>query len=215
MDSSDDINIAEEWYSHLGDLPSQGDIVDVIPQGIIDEPLTICQPHNTDPQGKARYYPYASLPQRRSVEFIHAKGSVGLGMVVWPDCQIDKMKNQGRPQNEWIVGIAPIHPMTRLEAKVRERVADLGRAQYFPLPPNPPAIGEISYVDLRFIWTVRFSLLDRRRVALSEAARQALAFHLFWFQTEVRVSEAVVCPHCARQIDSSAFFEFKDGGEAG
>jgi len=213
MESKDEAHLVEEWYAPLGEALSQGDIVDVVPSGLIDAPLTICQPNNTSEIGKSNYWPYEQLPKHRGVEFIHAKGLVGLGMVIWPDCQIDKLKNQGRPQQDWFVGIAPVHPITRLPLPVRSKVTELNRAQYFPLPPNPPSITELSYVDLRYIWSVRFSLLKARQVALTEVARQALAFHLFWFLTEVRGRQSVPCPHCAGPVDAGAFFQFKDQGE--
>ncbi len=216
MASSEADALAEGWYAPLGESLSQGDIVGVVPHGLIDEPLTICQPHNTAPHGKSNYWPYAHVPRRRNVEFIHARGAVGLGLVVWPDCQVDKLKNQGRPESEWFVGVAPVHPLSKItDARVRDKVTGLNRAQFFPLPPRPPEIPEVSYVDLRYIWPVRHALLPDRRIALSSEARNALAFHLFWFQTEVRVTNSVPCPHCGEQVDASAFFQFKDDGEAG
>lgn len=214
MASSDD-EVADEWYATLGDDLSQGDIVDIVPGGLIEAPLTICQPLNRSEQGKANYAPLAALTKRRGVEFIHAKGDVGLGMVIWPDCQIDKFKNQSRPEGEWFTAVAPVFPIAKIgDTAVHAKVLALNRAQFFPLPAKPPHIPTDSYVDLRHIWPVRYSLLRDRKLALSREARDALAFHLFWFQTEVRVTPSVPCPHCSKPVDSSAFFQFKDGGEA-
>ena len=214
MDSSESDNPAKRWYAPLGPELSQGDIIDVAPTGLIDAPLTICQPPNRDPAGKSRYYPYEQLPQRRNVEFIHATGGVGRGLVIWPDCQIDKPKNLGRPEREWFVGIAAVHPMERLHRDVHDKVRQLNRAQFFPLPAKPPEVPTESYVDLRYIWPVRYSLLSQRIIATSEEARNALAFQTFWFITEVRVRPHVRCPHCDGQVDASTFFAFKDDGEA-
>jgi hypothetical protein len=214
MNSSDDDTHIAEWYAPLGDTLSQGDIVDGVPHGLIEAPLTICQPSNTAPEGKAKYWPLDQLPKRRGVEFIHAKGAVGRGMVVWPDCQIDKPKNQDRPLTEWFAAIAAVYPMSRLDAAVRDKVVALNRAQFFPLPSHTAAgIQEPSYADLRFIWSVRYSLLATRAVALSDQALQALRFQLFWFFTEIRVAPSLECPHCQGAVDASALFQFKDEGE--
>lgn len=212
--NDDDDTIAEAWYTTLGDALSQGDVVDVAPHGLIDDPLTICQPNNASPQGKSNYWPYAQLTKRRGVEFIHAKGTIGLGMAVWPDCQVDKLKNQRRPESEWIAAVAAIYPMSRLEPGVRDKVVGLNRAQFFPLPPRQAAgIAEASYVDLRYIWPVRHSLLSKRQVALSPEALEALKFQLFWFFTEIRVRDSITCPHCEGTVDAGALFQFRDAGD--
>src|SRR5258707_909108 len=103
MDSRDP---AEDWYAALGADLSQGDIVRDVPFGLIDAPLTICQPPNTAARGKGNYYPIDDLPKHRTIEYLHAKFKLGLGIVVWPDCQIDKPKNQSRPEKEWVAAIA-------------------------------------------------------------------------------------------------------------
>jgi hypothetical protein len=145
------------------------------------------------------------------VEVIHAKGDVGRGMVVWPNCQIDKLKNQNRPKEDWFAGIAAVHPMSRLHSAVRDNVVALNRAQFFPLPANGEAgLEEPSYADLRYIWPVRYSLLDKRMASLSVPAIQALQFQLFWFFTEIRVQESVTCPHCSGAVDASTLFQHKD-----
>src|SRR5687767_4570466 len=171
MASKEEDEAQAEWYAPLGADLSQGDILDDVPFGLIDAPLTICQPPNKEPRGKGNYRPFAEVTTRRGVEFIHAKGDVGRGMVVWPNCQIDKLKNQQRPVTDWFVAIAAVHPMSRLDAAVRDKVVALNRAQFFPLPGNPAVgLSEPSYADLRFIWPVRYSLLANRMAALSGAA---------------------------------------------
>lgn len=85
-------DLAEEWYATLGPDLSQGDIIRRIPWGLIDDPLTVCQPNNTDATGKSKYYPIDSVPKWRGLQFLHAKFDLNLGIVLWPDCQIDKQK---------------------------------------------------------------------------------------------------------------------------
>ncbi len=190
----------ENWYAPLGSDLSFGDIVQNVPSGLIDSPLTICQPHNAEPKGKSLYAPIDQVPKRRAVEFIHAKGFVGLGIVVWPDCQIDKLKNQNRPEKDWFAAIAPVQPMSRLPVEVHEHIQSFNRAQFFPLPAAPPDIAEPSYVDLRYIWPVRYALLSNRVITLTDEARSAFNLHRFWFDTELRLAP-LPCPHCGETID--------------
>lgn len=200
---------SDEWYAAIGSDLSQGDIVRLAPYGHIDSPITICQPHNKDLQGKANYYPLNKIQKRRSVEFLHAKFEIGVGIVVWPDCQIDKRKNQGEPESQWLVGIAPVLPLTKLTSNLHNNVRLFNRAQWFPLPEKLPHLPE-SYVDLRYIWTVQYVLLSDRIIALSQSARQLFSVHRFWFESEVRVRSNVECPHCHQSFDSSALFKYKD-----
>jgi hypothetical protein len=201
-----------EWYATLGQDLSQGDIVRVIPYGLIEAPITICRPANSNPSGKAQYYTLDKLPRHGGVEFLHAKFKLGVGIVVWPDCQIDKSKNQDRPVQEWKAAVAPVVPLTVLEPNLHENVRTFNRAQWFPLPANPPDLPE-SYVDLRLIWAVRYALLAERIMTLSERARQAFSLHRFWFDTEVKVRAELDCPHCHKPIDSSILFQYSDPGE--
>jgi hypothetical protein len=201
-----------EWYATPGPEVSQGDIVRLVPRGHIGAPITICQPANSDPTGKANYYPVDKVLKRRTLEFLHAKFELGVGIVVWPDCQIDKPRNQGKPERKWLAAVAPVLPLTTIEADLHSAVRSFNRAQWFPLPENPPDLKE-SYVDLRYIWPVQYALLSDRIITLSQAARQALSLHRFWFDTEVRVHGEVECPHCHQPIDSSILFKNKDTGE--
>jgi len=211
MDSRDP---AEEWYASPGGDLSQGDIVRLIPFGLIDAPLTICRPHNADPRGKANYYPLDQLPtKQRTIQYLHANFKFALGIVLWPDCQIDKLKNQGHPEKKWFAAVAPVIPLSELAAELRDRVRSFDRAQWFPLPAKLPELPDESYVDLRFVWTLRYSLLSDRIITLSEGAKQALRLHKFWFDTEVRVRAQVECPHCHKPVESSVLFQYKDFGE--
>ncbi len=198
-----------EWYAALGPELSQGDIVRLVPVGHIEAPITICQPANSNPTGKARYYPLDKGLKRHGLEFLHAKFDIGIGIVVWPDCQIDKPKNQGKPEKKWLAAVAPVLPLTKLSVDLHAAVRSLNRAPWFHLPANPPDLPE-SYVDLRYIWPVQYALLSDRIITLSQAARQSFTLHRFWFDTEVKVRAEVDCPHCQKAINSSILFQNRD-----
>ena len=198
---------SREWYEDLGPDLSQGDIVNDVPWGLIDAPLLICQPPNSEPRGRAPYYPIDELPRQRSVQYVLAKYNLGRGIILWPDCQIDKLKNQGKPEKKWFAGVAPVLPLSTLDAKLHDRVLSFRRAQWFPLPAKPTLIPENAYIDLRYVWPLRYELLKSRVIALSEQGRRALALHRFWFDTEARAAAEVECPHCHQPIDSSVLFQ--------
>jgi len=202
MDSSD-------WYttSLRPDL-SQGDIIRVVPTGIIDDPLIACVPSNAEPKGKANYAPVQEVKTGKP-KFLHARFSMGLGMVIWPDCQIDKLKNQERPANEWFASVAPVKPLSQLDPQYRDTVVALERAQWFPLPAFPVGLPVDSFVDLRRGWPIRWSLLQDRIVSLSDEARAALGMHLFWFSTELWVKNPLQCPHCKSSLHLSSVFDRK------
>lgn len=206
-----DFEFANEWYAPLGDELSQGDIVRDIPFGLIDAPLTVCQPNNRNTVGKSKYWPFSKLPKHQTVEFLHAtfRSKLGLGIIVWPDCQIDKKKNQGRPEKEWFAAVAPVVPLEELPAMLHDKVKGFDRAPWFPRPAREPELAQDSYVDIRHIWPLRYSLLTDRLVALSETARRAFSAHRFWFDTEVRLRPEVECPHCHGSVNSSLFFQSK------
>lgn len=210
------IAAADEWYATLGAALSQGDIIRLAPYGLIDAPLTICQPHNSDARGKSNYYPIDQVPSKpRKLQFLHAAFKMGMGFVVWPDCQIDKLKNQQRPEREWLAAIAPVIPLSTLDDNLHAKVKNFDRAQWFPLPAKSPEIPDDSYIDLRHIWSLRYALLSDRIITLSEEAKQALSLHKFWFDTEVRVRSEVECPHCHKPIDSSVLFQYKEPDDNG
>lgn len=206
---------AEGFYGPLGESLSQGDIVRVVPTGFIDQPITICQPNNKDPKGKAFYAPHDQVDNPKPYRFLHATGSVGLAMVVWPDCQIDKDKNQKRAERKWDVGVAPIRPLSSLGPQadaLAGKIFRFERAQWFPVAGSPE--WEPGFVDLRYIWTVRYSLLSDRAAALSADVKRALQLHLFWFQTEAKV-QSVSCPECSATLDASLLLQFKDSEAEG
>ena len=91
---------------------------------------------------------------------------IDLGIVVWPDCQIDKPKNQGKPEKDWVAAVAPVVPLSKLASELHSRVKAFRRAQWFPLPAKPPEISEDCYVDLRYIWPIRHALASDREKAM-------------------------------------------------
>jgi hypothetical protein len=197
-----------EWYTSVSSEVSLGDIVRLVPYGLIDAPMTICKPANSELNGKAKYYEFAKSP-KGGIEFLHARFTLSVGIVVWPDCQIDKAKNQKKPRDKWFAAIAPVIPTTKLESKLYENVRTFNRAQYFPLPPKGDLIPE-SYVDLRYVWPMRYSLLEDRILTLTQQAKNAFILHRFWFDTEVRFSAQVECPHCHNSVDAASFFVSKN-----
>ena len=201
---------SEEWYTaSLRAELSQGDIIRLVPTGLIDDPITVCVPENAAQSGKANYALASQLTERSAnkPKFLHARFGMGLGMVLWPDCQIDKQKNQKRPEREWIASVYPIRPLAEIGEEHRSQVAGLERAQWFPLPPHGAALTEPSFVDLRRGWPIRQTLLADRVLSLSDDARTALRLHLFWFTTELALREPLVCPHCQGALGIEEIFQ--------
>jgi hypothetical protein len=213
MMMSNPITVSEalaEWYTAISPDLSQGDIVRFVPQGLIDAPMTICQPiDNTAQTGKARYSVIDKSYSQRKGLSLHAKFNIGLGIVVWPDCQIDKGRNQKSPERKWFAAIAPVIPITELDPSLHNNVRAFARAQYFPLPAKADDLPE-SYVDLRYIWPVRYTLLADRITTLTQEARLAFGIHRFWFDTGTQINEKTECPHCQKQIDSLSLFRCKE-----
>jgi len=208
-------------YAPLPETLSQGDIVTNAPWGLIEAPLSICRPQNaTETAGKAKYGPPSghshppAFSQQRP-ENIHLKGHLGLAMVLWHDCQIDKFKEQGKPVEKWLTAIAPIVPMTAnsdpaLVASVREG----RRRAFFHLPEFTDQRLPESYVDLRYILSVKQTLLTERITTLSTESREDLYRTLFQFLTARRIVAESVCPHCSSPIDLSVFMTRADDDEA-
>jgi hypothetical protein len=192
-----------------GDL-SQGDIVEDIPWGLIEAPFSICRPDNAKlQQGSAKYGPLDgfSKPFDRGTEILHTKAQVSVALVLWHGCQIDKFKQLGKPLGKWFAAIAPVFELARFVTRADEQAnvrAGKHRA-YFPLPAfvsDQYSLPE-SYVDLRYIWSVRQQpLTEFRQARLSPAYLPALYAHLFTFFTRLSLpEESLVCNHCGRQID--------------
>jgi hypothetical protein len=207
MSSPITVSEAQNWYITPTVELSQCDIVRSVPWGLIEAPMAICQPANADKTfGKANYYEYGKDRPKSSKEFLHASYKDGLGIVVWPDCQIDKGKNQGSPETKWYAAVAPVIPISMLDPRLHEKVRNFDRAQYFPLPVLDDLLPE-SYIDLRHIWPVRYSLLKNRITTLTHAARQIFLRHRFWFDTGARINDTIECPHCRELIQSSFYLD--------
>ncbi len=192
--------VSDDWYTaSLRQEMSQGDIVSLVATGLIDDPLTVCVPDNSSPQGRARYAPAEAVTTGKQ-KYLHATFSLGLGMVVWPNCQIDKLKNQGSPMTKWFAAVAPVRPMRDLNPDYRATVVAMERAQWFPLPTKLPDLPEECFVDLRRSWPVRWSLLSKRVASLTDDAQAALRMHMFWFSTELSIREPLQCPHCQQEL---------------
>lgn len=190
-----------EFFGPLGDRLSQGDIVAGIPWGLIDAPVTVCRPDDrSKPEGKARYAPATDLkPPFKGIELVLAKAQLGLGMVLWHDCQIDKFENQQKPPDKWFAAVAPVIALQQTDALAAQAVKEGRRRAFFYLPAFP-AIGlaQESYVDLRHIWPMKQSLLSDRKGTLAPTARTDLYSHLFSFLTQRQLGPDVTCTHCGK-----------------
>lgn len=200
-----------QFYSKLQSGLNQGDIVSDVPWGVIDAPLSFCRPSPNKP-GQAFYAPIAEakrdpLPFTRGPEVIHAVGHAPtLGMVIWEDCQIEKMMNQGQDERKWYVSVAPIRPLDLFDDdESRQTVRDGRRMAFFYLPAD----GDIpeSFVDLRLMWPVKQSLLAKRLTTLSADGRAALFGHLFTFLTARRFIGDSACPSCGAALDASTLLQ--------
>ena len=186
---------------------SQGDVVDGIPWGAIDAPLTVCRPNDAKlDKGKSNYAPLSKVrnpfnSSRDKKEFVHARAGYGRGVVLWHDCEIDDYKHQGRPVAKAVAAVAPIFDMEVRIGREEDRLAirNLRRSALFPIQEFESAgiQFEEGYVDLRLIWSVRQSLLIGSRVATMGAGTLAALYgHLFTFLTRKRVPERATCPAC-------------------
>jgi hypothetical protein len=206
------VEASADFYAPLADRLSQGDLVKEVPWGLIDAPLTVCQPDvQGRTEGKAKYSLLGAAGFRGS-KIVHAKAQIGPAMVLWHDCQLDKFENQGRPPEKWFAAIAPVRPLAEV-GDTADAVRRGDRRAFFYLPAYPDiTIEQDSFVDLRHIWPVKQSALAKRFGTLSATARLALYTHLFTFLTSRRLRHQVQCPSCAAQIPAAALVE--DAGEA-
>jgi hypothetical protein len=209
MDSSSGQNPEPvAFYAPLQDSLSQGDLVHGVPWGLIPDPLEICKKQGGPHQAKTHVVEDLPAAFRKGPESILAQADRGLAIVLWPDCQLDKFKNQGRPEDKWFAGIAPVVPMeARLSEEVREQVRGGIRRMYSFVPANPPLGIPESYIDFRHIWSVKQTLLRDRVGALSDSAREALMERLFAFFTYRHLKSSLSCPSCGAGFSPATFFE--------
>jgi len=127
-------------------------------------------------------------------------------MVLWHDCQISKAENQVRnkPEKEF-AGVAPILPLSKLQAKNAEELSVLQDGirngenhSYFFLPAADMGSFSMpdSYVNFRYVWSVRQVALTRRRLSLEVDQLMALYGSLFTFLTRYRLDVDPRCPSC-------------------
>jgi hypothetical protein len=209
------------FYREPGPKLSQGDIVNHVPWGIVDNPLSVCQPADKNrPEGKAQYAPASfklkggrdAFANGRS-EWIHAIAKQGLGMVLWHDCAIDKFdEKEGAAAQRSFAGVVPVFPLATLQQPdARQAVRDGDVLDKYYLEPHEAQIPE-SYVDLRLVWPVRQAALVDRIVTLGLDARAALYDHLFTFLTRNQLRDELLCPACFTPIDAADVFD-QVGGE--
>jgi len=202
------------FYAPLTGRLCQGDIVRSVPWGLIPMPVEICRKQGGPHQAKT--HPVGELQSafKKGQELILAQAESGLAMVLWPDCQLDKFQNQGRPEDRWFAGVAPVVPMEpRLPPPVRQQVRDGLRRMYSLVPANEPLGIPESYVDLRLIWSVKQAMLTDRVAALSVHAQAALMERLFAFFTYQRPKPSAQCPECGAMIAVSLLFEGDSSGD--
>jgi hypothetical protein len=174
------------------------------------EPWTA--PHRTSPG-----------PWQRSPEIIHAIGWKGTALVLWHDCQIEKAENQERSRLEkMFAAVAPILPLDELQSKTAEDAEELRRGvrngehhSYFYLPKT--SVGEFSmrdsYVNLRYIWSVRqVTLLPARKLSLAPEMLPSLYSTLFVFFTRYRLDMDPLCPKCGVSVPLVPALDTDDDG---
>ena len=175
----------------------QGDIVADLPWGAIEAPLIVCRPDNARVRKGRAHFDEASgfdraFKRKREAgkEFVHAKAGRGPGIVLWHSCEIADDVRHGNVQRA-VVGVAPIFSMAeRLNEADRGAVRELRRTAMFPLPQlevDGERLDE-GYVDFRWIWSVKRSLLVRRLAGLSDRYLESMYRHLEMFLTRRRVS---------------------------
>lgn len=207
------------FYRPPPELLSQGDIVEGVPWGLIEAPITLCRPDNNPLQGKSRHstldpwhMPGAPKAWARAgnAERIHAAGWNGRAMVLWHDCQISKAENQDRkkPEKEF-AGVAPILPFSLLQARTSEDLEILQTGirngenhSYFFLPAVDTGSFFLpeSYVNFRYVWSIRQSALTQRPVSLEVDQLMALYGSLFTFLTRFRLDVDPKCPSCNSSV---------------
>jgi hypothetical protein len=207
----------ESFYRPAPDVLSQGDIVSDIPWGLVEAPTSLCRPVDAKKAtGKAHYSTADAwqlpsgfpLPWSKSPEILHAIGWNGLGMILWHDCQIEKGDNQGRPEKSF-AAVAPVLALETLQGNTTDKTTELRQGvrnnehhSYFFLPAVTAGTFTMpdSYVNLRYIWSVRRPTLTKRFVSLQPNVLPAVYEKLFVFFTRFRIDVHPVCPKCGESV---------------
>ncbi len=206
---------SEPFFSTIPENLTQGDIVRGVPWGVLDHPLTLCR-QKQKPEGDTLGVGSFTAIERvkgpaawgkQSIEIIHASArQPELSMVIWEDCQIDKMMEQGQPAHKWYVAVAPVLNLLKLKEADQETIRAGRRMAFFPIPSYPVFGLPESYVDLRLMWPVKQDALGERVIGLSPAAKGLLFSHLFTFLTARTVAENLACQKCGEAIDPARLF---------
>lgn len=206
-------------YRNPPDVLSQGDLITDVPWGLIEAPVTLCRPANTQPFGKADYstaadwkLPGQSRPKAwaKTPEVIHATGYSGWAVSLWHDCEIDKPANAEKDPRKAFAAVAPIFPITTFpDESTRDAIRAGSHHAFFHLPAvsveEQGANGGFalpeSAVAFRYIWSVRQLELTKRKASLTPDAIAALYQQLFVFLTRTRLDISPTCPTCGVQVE--------------
>ena len=112
------------FYAPLEVRLSQGDIVREVPWGTIVAPTTVSRLQGRPKN--ATVNPATEVPSafKKGHENILARAGLSPGVVLWPNCQIDKLLNQGRPEEKWFAGVAPVLPIDSLSSLVQQSIRE-------------------------------------------------------------------------------------------
>lgn len=128
-------------------------------------------------------------------------------MVLWHGCEIEKFDNQGRAKA--FAAIAPIQPLDLLQGDTSERTTLMregvkdGRHQaYFYLPAVTREGFSLpeSFVNLRYLWSVRQEALSDRVLSIEPSILPSLYSQLFVFFTRFRIDGDPKCPTCGTAV---------------
>jgi hypothetical protein len=181
---------------------SQGDLVGELPWGVFPDPLQFGRP-NGKPNELRVHTPLDVKNAFQAPEKVLVPSKRTVGIVLWDDCQIDKLMNQNRPKEQWFVAVAPLLPISVLNEKDRPLALAGEVRRLFPVPKDEVVGVEDSVVDLRHIVPVKYSLLESKRLAsLSSSMKKALHEHLFVFLTSTVIPRN--CSGCGAPIKFDA-----------
>jgi len=129
-------------------------------------------------------------------------------LVLWHGCQIDKFEKHGKKPESWFAGVVPLLDINqRLQPQDRVNGESGQHRSFFDLPGDDAAQNFFpdSFADFRHIWSMKQSLLHNRVLTLADHVRLSLYDQLFTFFTRLRVMPTAKCPHCSKDVPSSAF----------
>jgi hypothetical protein len=204
------------FYADPTDRLSQGDIVKGVPPIVLQHPITICRPGGKE-KGLAKQAWFNTMVAAeppafgRGPETIHARArEPGLGLVVWEDCQIDKMKSQGQDAAKWYVAVAPVIALSTIQEAHRAAIIEGRRLAFFPLKAVPALGLPDSYADFRLMFPIQQEALTARMTTLSSHSREVMYAHLFRFLTARQFPGEIICPSCGAPINAASLLQPAD-----